>query len=80
MIVLPPLSLAKAHALRASLVAKSGNGGIDRSGACAAAGLDDSLAAIAGRTAVIAMMTQGVMPIARRGRPGGIADDDGWLA
>jgi hypothetical protein len=49
---------------------------------------DDTLAAIGGRTAVVAVMAGDVMPIARlRGHRlwctrsgGGIADDRGWLA
>ena len=53
----------------------------------AAAVLDDALAAIDGRTAVVAMMSGDVVPIARLRRcrlwcaqSGGIADDRGWLA
>jgi hypothetical protein len=53
----------------------------------AAAVFDDALAAIDGRTAVVAVMAGDVMPIAclRRGRmgrtrPGRIADDRSWLA
>src|SRR5215207_1634159 len=60
---------------------------IDGPRARAAAVFDDALAAIDGRTAVIAVMAGDVVPIARLRRrrlwctqPGGIADDRGWLA
>ena len=53
----------------------------------AAAVFDDALAAIDGRTAVVAVMAGDVVPIARLRRrrrgctpSGGIADDRGWLA
>ena len=56
---------------------------VDRLRARSAAGFDDSLAAVDGGAAVLAVMTADIMPIAGRrrcGRPGGIADDRGWLA
>jgi len=56
---------------------------VDRSRTRALAAFDDSLAAIGGRAAVIAMVTGEIVPVAglRRGREsGGIADDRGWLA
>jgi hypothetical protein len=60
---------------------------IDRSRARAAAAFDDTLAAIDGRTAVIAVVAGNIELIAglrRRGRErlgfGGIADDRGWRA
>jgi hypothetical protein len=57
---------------------------IDRMRARAAAALDDSLAAVGGRAAVITVMTGDVVPVAGLRRcvrsDGGIADDLGWLA
>jgi hypothetical protein len=63
------------------LSSKSANA--ERSRARSAAGFDDSLAAVACRTAVIAVMAGYVVKIAalgRRKRPRGIADDEGSLA
>ena len=56
---------------------------VDRSRARPAAVFDDPLAAIAGGTAIIAVMAGDVVPIARLGRrrsPYAIADDGSWLA
>src|ERR1700675_4081523 len=62
--------------------ARSETAEVDRSRARAAAAFDDLLAAIGGGAAVVAVMTCCIMPVAGLGcrRPGGIADDRGWLA
>ena len=60
---------------------------IDEARARVAAVVDNTLAAIDGRAAVVAVMAGDVVPIARlrrrrlwRAQSGGIADDRGWLA